>query len=89
MKQKLDRREFLSKCCTAGITGCGFLFCSKIFALDCCIECLELEECDKELWERFPDFKKHVIALQKKYLEEKHANLIRFNLMPEAARIIA
>jgi len=164
MKPKLHRREFLTRCSMAGLTGCGLLICSKLSALDhfqrfaegekidpkklmycgytcpddcqflkaslendtelkkeayelwkikerfdvdfgpekifcfgckavdkpegvvqmtctvrkcviergldCCIECLELEECDKELWERFPDFKKHVIALQKQYFEQ-------------------
>ncbi len=164
MKPKLHRREFLSRCSIAGLTGCGLLISSKISALDhfcefpagekidpkklmycgylcpddclflkaslendvekkkeaytqwkikerfdidfdanrifcygcktadkpegvvlvnctvrscviekeldCCIECLELEDCDKDLWSRFPDFKKHVIALQIQYFEQ-------------------
>jgi hypothetical protein len=44
--------------------------------LDCCIQCLELVDCDKDLWTRFPDFKKHVIELQQKYLEEQQSNLL-------------
>jgi len=164
MKTKLHRREFLTKCSIAGLTGCGLLMSSKLSAfdhfaeyakgekidpkklmycgytcpedcqflkaslendvemkkeaytlwkikerfdiefdpekifcfgcktegkpegvvlvnctvrscviekeLDCCIECLELVDCDKDLWSRFPDFKKHVIALQKQYFEQ-------------------
>jgi len=164
MKPTLRRREFLTKCSIAGLTGCGLLICPKIAALDhyagfakeeeidpkklmycgytcpddcqflkaslendselkkeayelwkikerfdvdfeadkifcfgcktegkpegvvlvnctvrscviekeydCCIECLELEDCHKDLWSRFPDFKKHVIALQKQYFEQ-------------------
>jgi hypothetical protein len=36
---------------------------------DCCIECSELQACEKGLWERFPDFHKSVIEMQKKYNE--------------------
>jgi hypothetical protein len=39
--------------------------------LECCIECKELADCDKELWTRFPDFHKSVIELQAKYEESK------------------
>ncbi len=35
--------------------------------LDCCIECDELSACNKELWQRYPDFKKKVIKMQKMY----------------------
>ena len=35
--------------------------------IDCCIECNELTDCEKDLWTRFPDFKKHVIELQEEY----------------------
>jgi len=33
----------------------------------CCIDCDELTSCDKDLWQRFPDFKKTIIDLQEKY----------------------
>jgi hypothetical protein len=33
----------------------------------CCIDCDELTACDKDLWQRFPDFKKKIIELQEKY----------------------
>lgn len=32
-----------------------------------CIECKDLATCQKELWDRFPDFKKYVIEMQEKY----------------------
>jgi len=35
---------------------------------ECCIECKDLTGCKKELWDQFPDFKKIVIDMQKKYL---------------------
>jgi hypothetical protein len=36
---------------------------------DCCIECMNLPDCNLELWQRFPDFHKKVIEMQKKYQE--------------------
>ncbi len=38
---------------------------------DCCIECKELTDCEKDLWSRFPEFKKQVIGMQQKYFESK------------------
>jgi hypothetical protein len=37
---------------------------------ECCIDCDELVECDKDLWRRFPDFKKQVVAAQVKYRQQ-------------------
>ena len=34
---------------------------------ECCIDCDELTDCDKDLWRRFPAFKKQVIEAQSKY----------------------
>jgi hypothetical protein len=34
---------------------------------DCCIQCDGLAKCDKELWKSFPEFKKQVMDMQKKY----------------------
>jgi hypothetical protein len=34
---------------------------------ECCIDCDELAACDKDLWSRFPEFKKQVIEAQKRY----------------------
>lgn len=36
--------------------------------LDCCVECHDLSGCQKELWSRFPEFKKQVIEMQKQYM---------------------
>ncbi|HPR31804.1 MAG TPA: DUF3795 domain-containing protein [Prolixibacteraceae bacterium] len=34
----------------------------------CCIECNELKSCNKDLWQRFPEFYQSVIRMQEKYL---------------------
>lgn len=39
--------------------------------LESCIECKELKTCEKDLWKKFPDFKKAVIKMQSDYLENK------------------
>jgi len=39
--------------------------------LDACIECKELEECNKDLWAKFPEFKKAIVKMQKSYFEAK------------------
>ena len=35
---------------------------------DCCIECAGLKDCSKDLWTRFPDFHRHVLKMQEKYM---------------------
>jgi hypothetical protein len=37
---------------------------------ECCIECDELTGCEKNLWNRFPEFKNQVIELQGKYRKQ-------------------
>jgi hypothetical protein len=37
---------------------------------DCCIECVELTYCDKDLWKNFPDFHEAVIGLQRQMLSQ-------------------
>ena len=49
--------------------NCTVRSCAIEKELDACIECKELKNCDKELWDLFPDFHKQVIALQKQYLD--------------------
>jgi hypothetical protein len=50
------------------ITGsCTVRSCVTEKGYECCIECDGLATCDKELWTKFPDFKKAVIDMQKKY----------------------
>jgi hypothetical protein len=49
------------------VTNCKVRQCVIDKKLECCIECNDLAKCDKELWKEFPDFRKNVIELQKKY----------------------
>jgi hypothetical protein len=70
------------------LANCTVRSCVISKEYDCCIECLELVDCDKDLWTRFPDFKKHVIELQKKYLEEQQSNLQQYKAPPKAPKII-
>jgi hypothetical protein len=46
-------------------------------------------DCSKDLWTRFPEFKKHVIELQKKYFEEEKTNLLQHKAPPKAPKIIS
>ncbi len=46
---------------------CTVRSCAIDKGYDCCIECDDLETCDKELWKTFPDFHNSVIEMQKKY----------------------
>jgi hypothetical protein len=52
------------------LKNCTVRQCVISKGLDCCIECKELNDCNKELWSQFPDFKKQVIEMRKKYLSE-------------------
>jgi hypothetical protein len=49
------------------VSRCDVRACAQEKQHDCCIECEELTACDKDLWRRFPDFKKQVIEMQVKY----------------------
>ena len=49
------------------LQNCTVRSCSIEKGNDCCIECAELAACDKDLWQRFPDFHKYVLEMQKKY----------------------
>jgi len=46
---------------------CDVRACVRKKGLECCIECGDLEGCDRDLWRRFPDFKKQVIEMQARY----------------------
>ncbi|MEJ2580308.1 MAG: DUF3795 domain-containing protein [Acidobacteriota bacterium] len=46
---------------------CSVRACAREKELDCCIECDELTDCDKDLWRRFPKFKQQVVEMQEKY----------------------
>jgi len=51
--------------------NCTVRSCAIEKKLDSCIECKVLNECDKDLWRRFPDFKKMVIEMQATYFENR------------------
>jgi hypothetical protein len=36
---------------------------------ECCIQCKELADCDKELWNRFPQFREKVLEMQEEYFK--------------------
>jgi len=46
---------------------CTVRACAMEKGYDCCIQCDELAECNKEIWTTFPDFHKMMIDMQKKY----------------------
>ena len=50
---------------------CDVRQCAIEKKLESCIECVELSGCTKDLWAKFPEFKKAVIKMQEKYLESK------------------
>jgi hypothetical protein len=49
------------------VKACTVRKCVMEKGLDCCIQCVTLAKCDKELWTNFPKFKEAVIEMQKKY----------------------
>jgi len=50
------------------VSHCPVRKCAIDKGLDCCIECDELEKCDKALWSEFPGFHKQVQGMRKAYL---------------------
>lgn len=50
------------------LKNCTVRKCAIEKGVDCCIECDELADCKRELWDRFPDFKLKVIEMQKTYM---------------------
>jgi hypothetical protein len=53
------------------VEKCTVRKCAIEKGYDCCIECNDLTECDKEIWKTFPDFHNAVIEMQKKYRAAK------------------
>lgn len=51
------------------LRNCTVRSCAMEKGIESCVECRELESCQKELWDRFPDFKKMVLEMQVKYFE--------------------
>jgi hypothetical protein len=52
------------------LARCDVRRCVQEKELECCIECLDLVTCDKDLWRRFPHFKEKVVKMQEQYLEQ-------------------
>ncbi|WP_319228970.1 DUF3795 domain-containing protein [Draconibacterium orientale] len=50
------------------LNNCKVRGCAIDKQYDSCIQCKQLIDCDKNLWKRFSDFHKSVIAMQEKYL---------------------
>jgi len=53
------------------VTQCTVRKCTIEKGFDCCIECKELRTCDKDLWQRFPQFYDGVKKLQIKFWESQ------------------
>ena len=53
------------------LTGCTVRSCAIEKKLDSCVQCEELAECKKDLWDKFPKFKEQVIKMQEVYFESK------------------
>jgi hypothetical protein len=47
------------------LLNCTVRQCVILKEIDCCVECSDLPGCQKELWSRYPEFKKQVIEMQK------------------------
>jgi hypothetical protein len=52
------------------LSHCEVRACAIEKNLDCCIECAELETCDKDLWRRFPTFRQQIFEIQKDYRKQ-------------------
>jgi len=49
------------------LTNCTVRSCAIEKGYQACIQCEELKECDKDLWQRFPTFHEAVVKMQEKY----------------------
>lgn len=52
------------------LSRCTVRDCAIEKGKDCCIDCDELVDCDRDLWRRFPAFKKQVVEAQVKYRQQ-------------------
>jgi hypothetical protein len=50
------------------LTHCTVRECAISKGFHACIQCEAVEECDKELWKRYPEFHKEVVKMSKRYL---------------------
>jgi hypothetical protein len=49
------------------VQKCTIIPCAREKGFDCCFQCKDLAECDKELWVNFPQHRDYVLNLQKSY----------------------
>lgn len=49
------------------LTNCTVRSCAMEKGFQACIQCDELKECNKDLWERFPQFREAMVQLQERY----------------------
>ncbi len=49
------------------VANCDVRRCVREKKLECCIECDDLQSCDKDLWKRFTDFHTKIVDLQARY----------------------
>ena len=54
------------------VVGCTVRQCAIDKNMDACIECKDLKTCEKDLWQRFPDFHKTIIKMQESYFEARN-----------------
>lgn len=52
------------------LTNCTVRSCAIEKGYQACIQCDELEGCEKDLWTRFPQFHEGVLKMQEKYKEQ-------------------
>ncbi len=52
------------------VSNCTVRACAIEKGFDSCIQCGELNSCEKDLWKRFPEFYKGVKKMQVKYKEQ-------------------
>ncbi len=55
---------------------CTVRDCSIDRKLASCIQCQQLDKCEKDLWTRFPEHKEYVLKMQAMYVEVYEAELI-------------
>ena len=49
------------------VSKCTIIPCAREKGFDCCFQCKELANCEKELWEHYPKHREYVLNLQKAY----------------------
>ncbi len=53
------------------ISNCKVKKCAQEKGLECCIECIDLKSCNKDLWKKYPEHYEKVTEMQKLYMSSK------------------